>query len=150
MNLVDAVQHLALGYDFEEEIDEALKQINDVCNDDDLHAFALWFRLLRQWGYNTPTDGFNKFTNEHGKFNESLNSDARSLLKLYEAAHLALPGEDILDEAVAFTMHHLPLIKNNNKRNEVLLELAKLDCNPVQRLLQKELKNISLQVAMVN
>ncbi|KAK1310289.1 putative terpene synthase 2 [Acorus calamus] len=182
MNLVDAVQRLGLGYDFEEEIDEALKQINDVCIDDDLHAFALWFRLLRQWGYNTPSDGFNKFTNEHGKFNDSLNSDAKGLLSLYEAAHLALPGEDILDEAVAFTMHYLPLIKNNNKvsvslamdieralymplrkgmarlqarqyisiyekdeqRNEVLLELAKLDCNRVQRLLQKELKNISL------
>ncbi|KAK1257170.1 hypothetical protein QJS04_geneDACA024802 [Acorus gramineus] len=183
MNLVDAIQRLGLGYDFEEEIDKALKQINDnACIYDDLHAFALRFRLLRQWGYKTPSDGFNKFTNVHGKFNESLSSDARGLLSLYEAAHLGLPGEDILDEAIAFTMHHLPLIKNNNKvsvslamdieralyiplrkgmeklqarqyisiyekddqRNDTLLELAKLDYNRVQRMLQKELKTISL------
>ncbi|KAK1257168.1 putative terpene synthase 2 [Acorus gramineus] len=183
MTLVDAIQRLALGYDFEQEIDVALKQINDnACTDDDLHAFALRFRLLRQWGYNTPSDGFKKFTNEHDKFNESLSSDARGLLSLYEAAHLGLPGEDILDEAIVFTMHHLPLIKNNNKvsvslamdieralhmplrkglerlqarqcisiyekdeqQNDVLLELAKLDYNRVQRLLQKELKNISV------
>ena len=29
------------------------------------------------------------------------------MLNLYEAAHLALPGEDILDEAIAFTTSHL-------------------------------------------
>ncbi|KAK1315220.1 hypothetical protein QJS10_CPA06g00021 [Acorus calamus] len=182
MILVDEVQRLGLGYDFVQEIDEAMKQINDVCIDNDLHAFALWFHLLRQWGYDTPSDGFKKFANEHDKFNESLSSDARGLLSLYEAAHLGLPGEDILDEAIAFTMCHLPLIKNNNKvsislamdieralhmplrkglarlqarqyisiyekaeqRNDVLLELAKLDYNRVQRMLQKEVKNISL------
>ena len=33
---------------------------------------------------------------------ESLNSDVRGMLSLYEATHLRVHGEDILDEALAF------------------------------------------------
>ncbi|KAK1323374.1 (-)-germacrene D synthase [Acorus calamus] len=181
LDVIDAVQRLGLAYHFEEEVDEALKQINDACiYDDDLHSFALRFRLLRQQGYNTPSDGFKKFTNEKMKFKESLSSDGRGLLSLYEAAHLGLPGEEILDEAIAFAGQHLKLIKDqvseslsmdieraldiplrrgmarlqarhyidvyerDDQRCDALLQLAKLDFNRVQCLLQKELKAISV------
>ena len=50
---------------------------------------------------------FNRYKDENGRFNESLLNDAWELLRLYEAAHLRVRGEDILDEALAFTTTHL-------------------------------------------
>ncbi|KAG6746741.1 hypothetical protein POTOM_049106 [Populus tomentosa] len=50
-------------------------------------------------------DVFNKFKDDKGYFNQS--NDVRGILGLYEAAHLAVHGEDILDEALAFTTIHL-------------------------------------------
>ncbi|GMQ10075.1 hypothetical protein CsSME_00053220 [Camellia sinensis var. sinensis] len=52
-------------------------------------------------------DVFNKFKDDNGKICESLIGDVRGLLNLYEAAHLRLRGEDILDEALSFTITHL-------------------------------------------
>ncbi|KAK1282520.1 (-)-germacrene D synthase [Acorus calamus] len=181
LSLIDAIQRLGLSYHFQEEINLSLKQINnEYCITDGLHAFALRFRLLRQHGYNTPTDGFKKFMNENGKFKESFSSDARGLLSLYEVGHFGLPGEDVLDEAIAFAGYHLKLIiskvsdslamdieraldvplrrgmarlearqyidvyERDEKPCHELLELAKLDFNRVQCLLQKELKDISI------
>ncbi|GKV15784.1 hypothetical protein SLEP1_g26535 [Rubroshorea leprosula] len=44
---------------------------------------------------------------ERGKFKEDLVNDVLGMLNLYEAAHLHLPREGILDEAIAFTTSHL-------------------------------------------
>lgn len=52
-------------------------------------------------------DIFNEFKDETSKFKASLISDVTGMLSLYEAAHLGLRGEDILDEALAFTTTHL-------------------------------------------
>ncbi|MFQ6670346.1 hypothetical protein Gotur_035304 [Gossypium turneri] len=52
---------------------------------------------------------FNKFIDEKGKFKESLISDVKGMLELYEAAHFQLHGETILEEALALTMFHLKL-----------------------------------------
>lgn len=53
---------------------------------------------------------FDKFKDEGNKFKETLNSDAKGLLSLYEAASLRIHGEEILEEALAFTTHHLKRI----------------------------------------
>lgn len=53
------------------------------------------------------TDVFNKFKDEEGTFKASLTSDVRAMLSLYEAAHLRLHGEEVLDEAISFTITHL-------------------------------------------
>ncbi|MBA0742602.1 hypothetical protein Gogos_015642, partial [Gossypium gossypioides] len=42
---------------------------------------------------------------------KSLTSDVKGLLELYEAAHLRVHGEDILEEALGFTTTHLDLAK---------------------------------------
>lgn len=47
------------------------------------------------------------FKDDKGNFKESLASDVLGMLSLYEAAHLGVHGEDILDEAIAFTTTHL-------------------------------------------
>ncbi|KAG6737122.1 hypothetical protein POTOM_059885 [Populus tomentosa] len=108
LDLIDAIQRLGVAYHFETEIEEALQHIynNRIdMEDDDLYNTALGFRLLRQHGYNVSCDIFNKFKDDKGYFKQS--NDARGILGLYEAAHLAVHGEDILDEALAFTTIHL-------------------------------------------
>ncbi len=52
-------------------------------------------------------DVFDKFKDSTGCFRESLSTDARGLLSLYNAAHLAMPGEAALDDAIAFSRRSL-------------------------------------------
>ncbi|KAJ9676257.1 hypothetical protein PVL29_024992 [Vitis rotundifolia] len=94
------------------EIEESLQHIYDRFHDvndtdDDLYNIALRFRLLRQQGYNISCGIFNKFKDEKGSFKEDLISNIQGMLGLYEAAHLRVHGEDILEEALAFTTTHL-------------------------------------------
>ena len=53
---------------------------------------------------------FQKFKDEDGNFKRSLVDDANGLLSLFEAAHLRIDGEKILDEALAFATTHLESI----------------------------------------
>ena len=50
---------------------------------------------------------FEKFKGEDGKFEEHLIADASSILSLYEASQWNTHGEDIMDEALAFSSCHL-------------------------------------------
>ncbi|XP_058094640.1 probable terpene synthase 2 [Magnolia sinica] len=113
MNLIDDIQRLGVAYHFENEIDEALHRMYGEYTKvqyDDLYAVALRFRLLRQGGYNVSSDVFRNFKDEDGNFKETLRSDVRGMLSLYEAAYLGIQGEDILDEAIVFTSGHLKTI----------------------------------------
>ncbi|MBA0845584.1 hypothetical protein Goarm_000052 [Gossypium armourianum] len=56
-------------------------------------------------------DMFSKFKDNEGNFKKSLISDMEGLLELYEAPHLCVHGEDILEEALAFITTHLGLEK---------------------------------------
>ncbi|CAA2960417.1 vetispiradiene synthase 2-like [Olea europaea subsp. europaea] len=56
---------------------------------------------------------FKKFINETGKFKERIKSDASGLLSLYEAAYLRVHGEDILEDALAFTIENLKSMAPN-------------------------------------
>ncbi|XP_050387326.1 (-)-germacrene D synthase-like [Argentina anserina] len=111
------LQRLGVSYHFEDEICEILQQIFDkdnVPHDDlhqnnsDLYAVALRFRLLRQQGHNVSCDKyFSNLKDNDGIFKESLISDTKGLLSLYEATHLRIKGDDILDQALTFTTTHL-------------------------------------------
>ncbi|KAK6229608.1 hypothetical protein SCA6_018559 [Theobroma cacao] len=114
LKLIDAIQRLGFSYHFEKEIDLVLQQMHsshDDCdsgvNDEDLYTISLKFRLLRQNGYKMSSDAFNKFRDSEGKFKECLINDVKGMLSLYEATHLRVHGEDILDQALAFTTTHL-------------------------------------------
>ncbi|KAF8043189.1 hypothetical protein BT93_A1510 [Corymbia citriodora subsp. variegata] len=111
LKLIDAIQRLGLQYHFENDIKRALQVIhddsNDACFANDLHSTALRFRLLRQHGYDISQDVFQRFINNLGTFEESLEKDAKGLLGLYEASFHGLEGENILDEALDFASKHL-------------------------------------------
>ncbi|KAK7822081.1 putative terpene synthase 2 [Quercus suber] len=120
LELIDAIQRLGVSYHFESEIDEILQQIykdhhNEVGQEDNgsLYTIALRFRLLRQQGYNIPSDIFNKFKDNKGNFKESLIHDVQGMLHLYEATHMRVHGEDILDEALKFTTTYLKSVVTN-------------------------------------
>ena len=52
-----------------------------------------------------------RFKYENGSFKKCLiNNDVEGLQGWYEAAHLRVQGEEILDEALAFTTTHLKVL----------------------------------------
>ncbi|KAK6775236.1 hypothetical protein RDI58_026237 [Solanum bulbocastanum] len=76
LNFIDVIEHLGIAYHFEKEIDDIL---NRIYNED------------------------SKF--EGGKFKESFASDdVLGLFSLYEASHVRTHGEDILENALDFSM----------------------------------------------
>ncbi|KAI5412145.1 probable terpene synthase 2 isoform X2 [Lathyrus oleraceus] len=106
LNIIDSLQRLGISYHFETEIDEALEQIHNslIINkeistkeEDDVHFLALAFRLLRQKGHHISS----------GSFNEKVDKHVQGMWSLYEAAHLKIRGEDILDEALDFTQAYM-------------------------------------------
>ncbi|KAF8026087.1 hypothetical protein BT93_F2792 [Corymbia citriodora subsp. variegata] len=129
LDLIDQIQRLGIAYHFQDVIDEQLEQIhksyfefNDgdhLC--DDLHMVALLFRLLRQRGYRISREIFEKFKDSEGNFRESLAADVGGMLSLYEACHLRVHGEDVLDEALSFALTHI----ESTDENQVSPALAK-------------------------
>ncbi|XP_006368076.1 germacrene C synthase-like [Solanum tuberosum] len=114
LSLVDAIQRLGVAYHFDNEIKISIQNIFDKSEqnknedeDDDLCVVALHFRLVRRQRHSMSSDVFKKFTNGDGKFKETLAKDVQGLLSLYEAAHLRVHREEILEEAQTFTIIHL-------------------------------------------
>ncbi|XP_042060897.1 (-)-5-epieremophilene synthase STPS3-like [Salvia splendens] len=121
MNLIDTIERLGIAYHFENEIEEILQHyfhLNTNYQDDevyDLYTVSLHFRLFRQHGHPIPSEIFGKWLDVDGKFEESLKSDAKGLLSLYEASYLRTRGETILDDALAFTTATLKSMAPNLK-----------------------------------
>ncbi|KAL6840116.1 hypothetical protein ACP4OV_029926 [Aristida adscensionis] len=120
VSLVDTVERLGIDNHFREEIDEALGRIHgeelESGSSNDLHPVALRFCLLRQHGFRVSTDVFDKFRDPHtGSFSPELSNDPRALLSLYNAAHMAAPGEAVLDDAISFSRRHLEAGKRKLK-----------------------------------
>ncbi|CAL1397691.1 unnamed protein product [Linum trigynum] len=112
--LIDAVQRLGIDYHFQETIgavlyDEFCATVADRRREDGLFEVSLSFRLLRQQGHPIPSDVFNKFKNQEGKFQPRLlgHQNVQALIQLYEASQWMTPGEDILHEAGEFSARRL-------------------------------------------
>ncbi|WOG83243.1 hypothetical protein DCAR_0102418 [Daucus carota subsp. sativus] len=119
--LIDDIQRLGLSYHFEAEIDKLLHCVKDsfidyygTKNNDNLHDVALSFRLLRQEGHNVSSDVFSRFQDSNGKFMEELAKDVRGMLSLFEASHMRVHGESILEDSLEFTTSHLNSYLDSN------------------------------------
>uniref|UniRef100_F6I240 Alpha-farnesene synthase n=1 Tax=Vitis vinifera TaxID=29760 RepID=F6I240_VITVI len=122
LEFIDSIKKLGLGNFFEEEIREALDTIMSDKNNSpgikaNLYAAALCFRLLRQHGYGVSQDMFSGFMEEVGMFSKSTCTNVKGMIELFEASHLALEGENILDEAKAFSSGYLKEIISNLDNN---------------------------------
>nr|AAM91652.1 putative terpene cyclase [Arabidopsis thaliana] len=103
---------LGLAYHFEEEIYETLKEGFEniekiMAGEEDLYTVSIIFWVFRRYGHYISSDVFQRFKGSNGSFKESLIGDAKGMLSLYEAAHLATTKDYILDEALIFTSSHL-------------------------------------------
>ncbi|CAO2042784.1 unnamed protein product [Urochloa humidicola] len=114
LELIDALQRIGVDYRFGKEIDGLLRSVYDAkdrrgCgeDDDDLYLTSLRFYLLRKHGLNVTSDVFAKFRDEEGNFGAAAGDDAKCLLMLFDAAHLRVRGEEVLDSAIAFARSRL-------------------------------------------
>ncbi|PKU85555.1 terpene synthase 10-like [Dendrobium catenatum] len=119
LELVDTLCQLGLGYHFDAELKNLLssissskKNINNLIENNNLHDFALLFRLVREHDIHNASilrldDLISCFKNEEESFNQNNQLDVKGMLNLYEASFLAMEGEDELDEAGKFAMKHL-------------------------------------------
>ncbi|XP_042027000.1 (-)-5-epieremophilene synthase STPS3-like isoform X2 [Salvia splendens] len=119
MHLIDTLERLGISYHFEDEIEDKLQHffnLNTNYHEDesyDLYTVALHFRLFRQHGHPISNEIFGKWRDVNGDFKESIKSDAKGMLSLYEAFYVRTHGETILDEALAFTTAALKSIVPN-------------------------------------
>ncbi|KAF5478807.1 hypothetical protein F2P56_005337 [Juglans regia] len=116
LNIIDVLQRLGVAYHFERDIEEALERIyasSGASDDNDLYNVSIHFRLLRQQGFRVSCDVFNKFKDGNGQFKANLSANIPGLLAFYEATHLRVHGEEILDEALSFTTTQLDSAKSN-------------------------------------
>ncbi|XP_049937092.1 alpha-thujene synthase TPS3, chloroplastic-like, partial [Nymphaea colorata] len=108
LELIDSLEHLGVAYHFESEVKRSLDAIcTSTRGFEDLYSSSLRFRIPRQHGYNVSAELFSRFREQSGRFSENLREDVRGLLSLYEATQLACEGETVLEEAMAFSSHHL-------------------------------------------
>uniref|UniRef100_A0A6N2L7C7 Isoprene synthase, chloroplastic n=1 Tax=Salix viminalis TaxID=40686 RepID=A0A6N2L7C7_SALVM len=130
LELIDTLQRLGLSYHFVDEIESILKSLfdeNHIQNTktaNDLYATALEFRLLRQHGYKVPQEVFNQFKDEQGSFRAWLHDDLKGMLYLYEASHLLVEGESILDDARDFATKNLEKYVKKSSSSEYLSKLV--------------------------
>uniref|UniRef100_A0A0D9X4T0 Sesquiterpene synthase n=1 Tax=Leersia perrieri TaxID=77586 RepID=A0A0D9X4T0_9ORYZ len=105
LDLVITLQRLGLDSYYKTELDELLHSVyNSNYNDKDLNLVSLRFYLLRKNGYDVSSDIFLRFKDIEGNFPAY---DVRSLLGLYNAAHIRTHGDEVLDRAIAYSKSRL-------------------------------------------
>ncbi|RAL38911.1 hypothetical protein DM860_015272 [Cuscuta australis] len=127
LKFIDLLERLGVAYHFEREIEDQLQHIyiarhHAQHSHDDLQTVSLQFRLLRQHGFKISSDIFNSFVDSNSKFKDT--SDIKGLLSLYEASYARTHGDDVLDNALTFTMTRLQCVNQNFKSNSTLEKLV--------------------------
>ncbi|KAG5601072.1 hypothetical protein H5410_032442 [Solanum commersonii] len=93
---------------------------------------------IRKMLVKAPEDVFKKFTEQDGKFKETLTNDVQGLLSLYEASHLRVRDEEILEEALTFTTTHLEsIVFNWSNNNSLKVEVTEALSQPIRMTLPR-------------
>lgn len=173
LELIDCISSLALSRYFEKDIFETLNTMVNVnnygsCMEKNLYHTALYFRILRQYGYEISQDVFLCFTDDVGEFKTSAHLDAKTIIQLLEASYHGMEGEFLLDTfqvfateklranpgifSLVFPLHlsvewfnvkkHIDVLEKENKTRSMLLQLGRLNFNIAQAQQQKDLKEI--------
>ncbi|XP_028771245.1 terpene synthase 10-like [Neltuma alba] len=126
LELIDDLQRLGVAYHFSQEIRKIMEKIynNDTFKvNNNLHAMALEFRLLRQQGhYDVSSETFDGFLDKNSNFHSRLSSDIKGLLSLYEASFHSMEGDIVLDKAREFSSTHLKeFLNKSNEDDEISL-----------------------------
>ncbi|KAK8464043.1 hypothetical protein PHAVU_011G107933 [Phaseolus vulgaris] len=128
LELINDVKRLGLSYHYDKEIGETLLRFHSSARFSativhrSLHETALCFRLMREYGYDVSADTFERFKEQNGESKASLMGDVKGVLSLYEASFLGYEGEQILDDARAFSSFHLRSALNEGRSNNMVLE----------------------------
>ncbi|KAM3285334.1 alpha-farnesene synthase isoform X1 [Capsicum chacoense] len=171
LELIESINKMSLSHLFEKEIMLSLQDMEYAkkkysSSEMDLYSTALHFRIFRQYGYNVPQDVFLSYMDEMGEqFEVDANMDPKTMVQLFEASHLALEDENMLDGARIFCNKNLKsstniiplhwMVEWYNARRQIskqenearesnlkLLQLAKLNFNMIQAEHQKDLADI--------
>ncbi|KAL0353208.1 UNVERIFIED_CONTAM: Alpha-farnesene synthase [Sesamum angustifolium] len=116
LELIDEMDRLALSSYFVEEICESLaslKSRNPSAGNEDLYSTALYFRILRQHGHHVSPDAIHRLMDKEEKLVMSARLDGKAMLEVFEASHLGLEDECLIDRAKAFATKHLRLSNFN-------------------------------------
>ncbi|KAH9614710.1 hypothetical protein KSS87_014616 [Heliosperma pusillum] len=142
LSIIDAVERLGIAYHFETEIQDMFQRVFELFNDEinhehyELVTLALLFRLLRQHGYNVSSEIFSKFKDNKDELKDLVTEDVEGMISLYEATHLRLHGETILEKALGFTKNALEL-KLPSLRPSIAARVSHTLRCPVQKRLPR-------------
>ncbi|GJN09738.1 hypothetical protein PR202_ga27769 [Eleusine coracana subsp. coracana] len=122
LDLVDVLQRLGVAYHYKEEIDDVLRAVYDdkLGGSDDLYVTSLRFYLLRKHGYAVPSDVFVKFRDEEGNISSN---DVNIMMMLYDAAHMRITGEDLLDDIITLNKSRLQYLAETNLETDHVEEV---------------------------
>uniref|UniRef100_A0A1W7HBY1 Terpene synthase n=1 Tax=Scoparia dulcis TaxID=107240 RepID=A0A1W7HBY1_SCODU len=124
LELIDQMNKLSLSHLFKEEIREAILKIVSIegiasAMNESLYSCSLYFRILRQYGFDVSPDMFLNFIDGEESLAANTNSDAKPMLELYEASHFAKEGEGLLDRAKAVAYKNLKHFLSNNRGSNI-------------------------------
>ncbi|CAN0914663.1 Probable terpene synthase 12 [Linum grandiflorum] len=137
LELIDDIQRLGLSHRFENAIRKALDRFlfiggSKAVTDKSIYCVALGFKLLRQNGYHVSQDVFKELVNDKGVFDSMKEVVRHSLeIPLHRRA-------EILE-----TRWYIEAYKKRKDANLALVQLATLEFNWAQSVLQADLKDAS-------
>ncbi|KAL8130133.1 hypothetical protein V2J09_019288 [Rumex salicifolius] len=119
--MIDQIQRLGIDHLFSDEIRDAMERqyvewYSDSCN--------AWCRTTQE--QDTLHEVALRFRNRLGKFEEGFSNNIQGLMSLFEASQMSIQGEEILDEANAFTTQLLLENLDDNKHNAAINTVLRL------------------------